>query len=116
MFGSQQYPEGQYEPERGAEYNWCVRCNTGALQVLQQREYVQWLADHPGKSYTLNFANGSAARISPRHPLWQILVEIAKTYSVMVFPLTWNGPYTPWTGNKDSLSAFDAISIEAKKS
>ena len=112
MFGSQQYSEGKFKPERGGGNNWHVWCMTGALQVLDTKEYEQWLEKNPGQFYSINFANGSAARISPAHPLWKKLVEIAKNYTVRVFPLRWETKYVPWSGDADSISAFDAFGIE----
>jgi hypothetical protein len=114
MIGTQVYPEGSIQPERGAEHNWHVWCHTGAKQVLKTREYEQWLAEHPGESYTINFANSSAARIFPGHSLWVLLGEIAERYLVQIFRLTLTGGYVDWEKDADYVRCFDAISIEAK--
>ncbi len=114
MFGSQSYPEGQFAPAPGAEHDWHVWCCTGALKVLQTREHEARLAERSGALFTINFGNGSAARIHPEHPLWIAMVEIAKTYAVQVFQLTLQGGYVPWDGSPSSLRAFDAIRISSK--
>jgi hypothetical protein len=114
MFGSQYYPEGQFKPERGGGNNWHVWCTTGAQQVLDTKEYEEWLKQHPEHSYTVNFANGSAARIHPEHPLWKKLVEIAGTYDVEVFPLTGKDEYVPWSGQSTDYRDFDAFAIKLR--
>lgn len=114
MFGLQKYQEGQFSPKPGAEHNWHVWCNTGALEVLRGGEYAQWLVDHPGEGYTINFGNGSAAKISPGHPLWQCLAEITKTHMVEVFRLTSRGEYVSWDGDNTGLRVFDAIKIRPR--
>ncbi len=114
MFGSQRYPEGRYAPEKGHEHNWYVWCHTGAMQVLASGEYAEWLAEHPGETYTISFANDAAARIKPGDPLWEELRRAAEHFLVEVFPLTMKGPYTSWSGDDESLNQFDAIAIRAK--
>jgi hypothetical protein len=103
------------QPQPGGEHNWHVWDCTGALQVLQTREFIAWLAENPGEWYTINFANNSSANINPTHPLWQVMVEIAKTYTVEVYQLTLSGGYVPWTGEANSLHHFDAIKIAVKR-
>ncbi len=114
MFGSQHYTEGAYRPLRGGDINWHVWCNTGALEVLNANEFETVLGKNPEGYYTINFANASAARITPDHPLWKKLAEIAKTFSVEVYPLDWSKKYLPWTGDDYSLHSFDAIQIMKK--
>lgn len=116
MFGSQNYQEGHFAPKRGGNMNWHVWCATGALQVLDTAEYVEWLNNNPNDAYTINFANGSTARIHPDHRLWHVLVKIAETYRVEVYPLNWNNTYVPWTGGPDSLRHFDALVIMSQVS
>lgn len=108
--GSQNYPEGQNEPQKGTS-SWHVWCNTGALKVLEKGEY---LTLKPGEKYIINFGNGSAASIHPSHPLWIRLVEITKTHEVAVFQLALTGGYMSWHGNAGSLERFDAIRITGK--
>jgi hypothetical protein len=110
--GQQYYPESRFRPERGMGHSWHVWCDSGALEVLQKKEYLTLAM---GEQYLVNFANGSAARISPEAPLWQKLAEIAKTHTVEVFPLgLFSKKYIPWTGDAGSLDRFDAICITAK--
>ena len=114
--GQQKYPEGHFQPARGGEHNWHVWCMTGALQILGIREFIRWLAEHPDNGYTVNFANGSAARIKLGDPLWEMMTEIAKDFSVEVFTLSLlNGRYVPWSGGAGDLRAFDAIKIKSKE-
>ncbi len=114
MFGWQHYPEGQFVPMRGGEHYWHVWCNTGLLQVLEKKEFEEVLGKNPDGYYTINFANGAAARIAPDHPLWVKLAEITKTFSIRVYPLDWSGKYLPWNGDATSLHSFDAIEITNK--
>jgi hypothetical protein len=113
---NQHYREGEFSPKRGGEHNWHVWCCTGALEVLRSREYITYLAEHPDVAYTINFANSSSARIQPGHPLWEVLADVARSYSVQVFQLTLQGGYSSWTGAPSDLYAFDCISIKAKSS
>ena len=69
MFGAQVYREGQFPPERGGEHDWHVRCATGALEVLRGKEHERKIAGTAGYKFTINFGNGSSARIRPGHPL-----------------------------------------------
>lgn len=108
MFGSQHYVEGSRQPQRGHGVDWHVWCSVGALQVLGMEEFKTKLP------YVINFANGSCARIQPKHPLWEALVEISKDYSVTVFELTLDGGYVPWDGTVHSLRSFDAIMISKR--
>lgn len=114
MLGSQHYPEGQYQPRRGARHNWHVWCCTGALQVLEEKEYESWLEANPDERWQINFANGSAARISTSHPLWQALKAVANRYKVQVYRLSLKAEWVPWTGEPGSLSTFDCIAISVK--
>jgi len=115
FFGSQVYPEGRYKPQRGSGSNWHVWDETGALEVINKKEYPEWLKNYPEASYTINFANGSCARIFPAHPLWCALAEITKEYTVEVFQLTLKGGYVPWTGADKDLRCFDGISVSLKR-
>src|SRR3990167_4838408 len=89
MFGKQWYPEGRFRPERGWGHNWHSWCCSGALQVLTTGEHEVWLAQHPGYGYTINFANGSCARIKPGDQLWEALRQVAENFTVQVFSLGW---------------------------
>jgi len=115
MIGSQVYPEGSRNPHRVDAGVWHVWCHTGALEALRQKGYVRELDENPETGYRVNFANGSAARINPRHPLWHELLKIISAgYFVHVFELALNGRYVPWTGDpKQSLRHFDCILIMA---
>lgn len=109
------YPEGRFAPVRGLGSQWHVWCCAGVTQVLQTGEYAQLITKEPGQPYIINFANSSVARISPSHPLWQRLQEIAKDFDVQVFPLGLFSEYVPWTGQEGSLGEFDAIKIQRKR-
>jgi len=110
-----QYAEGQIRPmERPDGGGYDVWCATSALEVLRRREYVRWLADHPGEQYVIIFANGAAARIRLGYPLWEAMAEITKDYTVEVFQLTLRGKYIPWTGGPGSLGDFDAVHIKVR--
>ena len=111
MLFNQRYQEGQFRPQRGGEHNWHVWCCAGALEVLRSGEYVRYLAEHPGEDYTINFANNASAFIQPGHPLWEVLREVAKSYSVEVFQLTLRGGYLPWTGADTDVRAFDCVRV-----
>ena len=111
------YPEGRYQPERrpdGSSVNFDVWCVTGALQVLQHTEYVEWLKCHPGESYIINFANGAAASIQPGNPLWRRLTEISEDYDVEIFSLYRGEKYQPWLGEERTGRQFEAIRIKTK--
>lgn len=112
--GHSQYLEGEFAPVRGGEHDWHVWCATGALRVLGDQEYVHKITADPKAAFTINFANGSAARIGSGHPLWVALASIASSYKVEVYSLSFDGGYVPWTGSPKSLRAFDAICISAK--
>lgn len=114
MFGSRQYPEGQFQPQAGCEHNYHVWCATGALQVLKSEEYVRYLEEHPEEAYTVNFANGAFAHIAPGDPLWTAMSEIAEHFSIQVFLLVWKDGYRPWTGAEGDPTNFDAIKISRR--
>ena len=63
--GSTSYNEGQFSPKRGSAHKWHVWCATGAIEVIEKREYEAWLSGNPDTPYLISFANGSAAHITP---------------------------------------------------
>jgi len=107
------YPEGLHKPERGGEVDWHVWCNTGAQEILRTEEYAEKISANPAYKWVVSFANASAARIFPGHPMWELLTSIAKTYKVEVFQLTLEGGYVPWHGGSGDLREFDGIKISA---
>lgn len=113
MFRS--YAEGVFLPRSGGHGRWHVWCCSGAEQVLEKKEYVSFLRQHPDRAYLINFANGALAGIRPGDRLWRVLQEVAKRYDVLVFPAAFSTrDYVPWTGGSSSCRNFDAIQIKNK--
>lgn len=113
--GSQVYREGQFKPKPGHEHNWHVWCKTGALEVLENGEHVKWLEGDNDGIFSINFGNASAARVSPEHPLWKKLAEVAESYDVGIFPLGLaTRDYVPWAESPEDRRQFDTIQIKKK--
>ncbi|MFA5133951.1 MAG: hypothetical protein WC459_04080 [Patescibacteria group bacterium] len=93
---------------------WHVWCHTGAIEVLEKREFIKFLEENPNGAYCINFANGSAARINPGDRLWQLMEEILKNFSIEVFPLSIKANFTPWNAQPNDIRSFDAFSIKQK--
>lgn len=115
MLGTTYYSELQFQPVRGGEHDWHVWCASGALQVLNTGEHETKLTQDPQWVFSINFANNAAARITPEHPLWRRLAAIAQKFTVEVYQMGWEGPWTPWTGDDASPRRFDCIRIKTKK-
>ncbi|MDF1497015.1 MAG: hypothetical protein P1P90_03050 [Patescibacteria group bacterium] len=115
FFGTQDYGEGRYEPKCFDDlcYVWCT---TRATEVLDSHLHEAWLAKNPENDFRINFANRSCARIQPGHILWEALKMVAQKYDVYVYVLTLQGGYKHWSGDADSLGAFDCILITNKGS
>ena len=102
----------EFRPERGGEHDWHVHHAEGAVEVLGLREFQ---SPEGHEFYTVNFANGSCARIRPGDRLWSELADIAREHEVGVFPLSLAASdYVPWTGSEGSLRAFDAIRLRRR--
>lgn len=108
-------PPGIYPPEPGPPHNWIVRCEVGASQVLDTREYETYLAEHPEDSYTINFGYNTFVTSIPGDRLWEQMRRLAEHYVVYVFTTSIMNPrYVRWTGASDDERNFDAILIRSK--
>ena len=107
----QQYPPGQFSPQRGAGHNWHVWCEKGAEEVLEKDEHIAFLKENPTASFTVNLANGSFVTIQKHDRLWAILEKIKRDYRVEYYPLNFSGEFVDWDANKEKRYSFDAISI-----
>ncbi len=98
------------KPQRiGIEWN--VWDEAGALQVLNEMTFVEELQADGDVLFPINFANNSYARITPNHPLWDVLREIVDLgYLIEVFPLG-SIRYVVWDGSFESPRIFEAIHI-----
>jgi hypothetical protein len=111
------YWRGTKAPEKtwGA-HDWNVYCEDGALQVLNTGEFREYFEYHPEKAYVISFADNSFADIKEDDPLWKKLDQMAKHYTVKVFPTEFPPfEYTEWPKPKNDRRNFNAIWISLKK-
>lgn len=112
MFTAKRYPEGKFPPKRGPSGNiWHVHCATGAVQVLNDPEFLKAVLDNPRDGAKIIFDDESAALVSPGDELWKRLERfIAIGFRVEVFPFVFWAKFVSWTGDLNARE-FDAIRI-----
>ena len=97
-------------PKRKDDH-WLVWCASGALRVIQSNEYEAWLSEHYNEAYTIVFAHKASAHITPRHPLWETLVDLTATHWVKILPQG-EAQYQTWRGQVTD--PVDLVGIEIR--